>query len=272
MDIAAQCELEQLFNKNQLLPRMRKEFMTSEFTAYCEEHGIDWSFAIDLMAQMALHKRANVETLVGILHRHFDDQENPYQACADALWAAVEKDLVDFDTFSEQFIFRYDVTDEVKLELERFQYPLPFVVEPKPVHTNEDTGYFTSKGSIILKQNHHEDDVCLDHINRVNRMKLRINPDTARMVKNQWRNLDRPKQGETQADYEKRCKAFEKYDRVSREVMETICMTDDKAAFWLTHRYDKRGRTYAQGHHVQYQGTPWNKAVVEFFDQEVVTG
>ena len=270
MDIAAQIDLERLFHKNQLLPRMRREFMTPEFMSYCEDQGIHFPFALDLLAQIALHKRANVETLVGILHRHFEEFKDPYQACADALWAAVERDLVDFDTFSEQFIFRYDVSDEVKLELERFQYPLPFVVEPKPVHSNEDTGYFTSKGSIILKQNHHTDDVCLDHINRVNRMKLRINPDTARMVKNQWRNLDRPKQGETQAEFEKRCKAFEKYDRVSREVMETICMTDDQAGFWLTHRYDKRGRTYAQGHHVQYQGTPWNKAVVEFFDQEVV--
>lgn len=270
MDIAAQCELETLFNKNQLLPRMRKEFMTEEVLKHCQETEIHYPFALDLMAQMALHKRANVETLVGILARHFDDQESPYQACADMLWMAVEADFVDFDTFSEQFVFKYDVTDEVKVELERFQYPLPFVVEPKPVHSNEDTGYFTSKGSILLKNNHHEDDVCLDHINRVNKMKLRINSDTARMVKNQWKNLDHPKQGETKEEFEKRVKAFEKYDRVSREVMESICLTDENQGFWLTHRYDKRGRTYAQGHHVQYQGTAWNKAVVEFYDKELV--
>lgn len=270
MDLTNQIELEQLFNKNQLLPRMRKEFMTAEFLSYCQEHEIHYPFALDLLAQMALHKRANVETMVGILARHFEEFKDPHQACADALWVAVERDLVDWHEFSQEFVFRYDVSDEVKLELERFQYPLPFVVEPKPVHSNEDTGYFTSKGSVILKQNHHEDDVCLEHINRLNRMKLRINPDTARMVKNQWRNLDKPKQGEDKADFEKRVKAFEKYDRVSREVMEAICMTDDDAGFWLTHRYDKRGRTYAQGHHVQYQGTPWNKAVVEFYDKELV--
>lgn len=270
MDIAAQMELELLFNKNQLLPRMRREFATKEFQDYCAEHDILYAFALDLMAQVALHKRANVETLVGILWHHFILDENPFQACADMLWTAVEKDLVDFDTFSEQFVARYDVSEETKVDLERFQYPLPFVVEPKPVCSNEDTGYFTSKGSILLKQNHHEDDVCLDHINRVNRMKLRINPDTARMVKNQWRNLDHPKQGETQEEFEKRCKAFEKYDRVSREVIDSICLMNDGAGFWLTHRFDKRGRTYAQGHHVQYQGTAWNKACIEFYDQEVV--
>lgn len=270
MDIQAQIELEQLFHKNQLLPRMRKEFMDQSVLDHCQKVEVPYAFALDLMAQMALHKRANVETLVGILHRHFEASADPLQDCADMLWLAVEKDFVDFDTFSEMFVARYDVSDECKLELERFQYPLPFVVEPKAVTDNNTTGYYTQGGSVILKNNHHEDDVCLDHINRVNRMHLRINADTARMVKNQWRNLDRAKQGETREEFEKRRKAFEKYDRVSREVMETICLTNDEAGFWLTHRYDKRGRTYAQGHHVQYQGTAWNKAVVEFFDKELV--
>ena len=39
--------------------------------------------------------------------------------------------------------------------------------------------------------------------------------------------------------------------------------------FSLNHKYDKRGRTYCQGYHVNYQGTPWNKAVVEFSHKEI---
>jgi DNA-directed RNA polymerase len=42
--------------------------------------------------------------------------------------------------------------------------------------------------------------------------------------------------------------------------------------FYLTHRYDKRGRTYAQGYHVNTQGNCWNKAVIELADEEVVEG
>jgi DNA-directed RNA polymerase len=41
--------------------------------------------------------------------------------------------------------------------------------------------------------------------------------------------------------------------------------------FYLTHRYDKRGRCYAQGYHVNPQGNDWNKAVIELAEKEVVT-
>ena len=272
MDIQSQIELERLYHKNQLLPRMRQEFTEPSVIDHCELTEMPVPFVIDLLAQIALHKRANVETMVGILHRHFPNEADPYQACADMLYKAVEADFVDWNELSQQFVFKVDVLDETKVELERFQYPLPFVVEPKPLTRTIDTGYYASTGSIILRNPAPDYDVCLDHINRVNKTKLRINSDTARMVKNEWRNLDKPKAGEDVAEFEKRVKAFEKYDRVSRDVMETICMVDEDSGFWLTHKYDKRGRTYAQGHHVQYQGTPWNKAVVEFFDKELVTG
>jgi DNA-directed RNA polymerase len=38
----------------------------------------------------------------------------------------------------------------------------------------------------------------------------------------------------------------------------------------MTHKYDKRGRTYSQGYHIQPQGSDWNKAVIEFADKEIV--
>jgi len=39
----------------------------------------------------------------------------------------------------------------------------------------------------------------------------------------------------------------------------------------LTHKYDKRGRCYSQGYHVNPQGNDWNKAVIEFAEKEPVT-
>ena len=126
----------------------------------------------------------------------------------------------------------------------------------------------TSGGSIILRNNHHNDDVCLDHINRVNKIRFVINTDTATMVKNKWRNLDKPKEGETKEDFEKRKKAFEKYDRTAKDVISLLVKEGNE--FHLTHKYDKRGRIYCQGYHVSYQAAPWNKAVIEFADQEII--
>ena len=272
-DLQTQIELERLFHKNQLMSRLRMEFRQPEIIAICTEHKLKVDFVIDLLSQMALHKRTRISVLVGILHHHFDESPVPtknLQACVDMLCRSAEAQLVGVNPYlHEEFIIAVELKPEVWAELELFQYPLPMVVTPKPITNNRETGYLTGKGSVILKNgNHHEGDVCLDHLNRVNRVPLRINSETARMVKNQWRGLDRQKPGETKQEFQDRQAAFEKYDRNAKEVMEHLSVAGDQ--FWITHKYDKRGRTYAQGYHVNPQGTPWNKAVIEFAEEEVV--
>jgi hypothetical protein len=262
-----QLMLEELFSKNQLMPRIKAEFQNSEEFDYAQhmtQHGIPIPFGMDLLAQMVLHKRANLQTMVGVLSHHFDS----LQETADALETAARADLVDWDDELRMFIVIHGISDDVQAELDRFQFPLPMVVEPSLVTHNKATGYLKGKGSVILRDNHHEEDVCLDHINRLNQMALTINQDVVAMVKNSWRNLDRPKDGETMEDYQKRKRAFEKYDATSKDVMEVLMAHSDR--FYLTHRYDKRGRTYCMGYHVTYQGNPWNKACIEFADKEYI--
>lgn len=266
-----QIELEKLFSNNELMPRMRREFTDCpdfDFSRHIEEHGIPVKFGIDLLVQIALHKRAGIETMVGCLKHHFEHSPTPCQDTADMILRCAEADLIDYAVQLRLFVVKFTISADVQEELDRFQFPLPMVTEPKPVRTNRETGYLTSKGSIILKDNHTEEDVCLDHINRVNQTRFTINTETASMVKNRWRNLDKPKEGETKEDFDKRRKSFEKYDRTSREVIKLL--TAESNHFHLTHRYDKRGRIYCMGYHVNYQGAPWNKAVTEFADKELI--
>lgn len=265
--IEHQKQLEVLFNKNQLLPRMRKEFEDSkeiDFKAFAAYLEIDYKLLIDAMVQIALHKRADIQTMIGSLMRHSDDA----QYIADCLYKMAENDCFNYDPTIDKFGVIYEISEDVQMELEAFQYPLPIVSAPNPVRTNRDTGYYQTKGSIILKKNHHEMDVCLDHINRMNNQRLSINWDVANYVKDSRPNMDKPKEGETRQDYEKRVKAFEKYSRTAKEVMGLV--TQEGNNFSLGHKYDKRGRTYAQGYHINYQGTSYNKAVLEFADKELV--
>jgi len=258
-----QVELETLYNKNQLIPRIRQEFIDAEvFELKFAQIGVPQKFGFDLLTQMALHKRCSLPTMVGILRHHMDTA----QEVADMLLICAKADLVDWHDATKQFVVRYEITKDVQEELDRYQFPLPMVIPPREVRHNGETGYLMTGGSIILKKNHHEDDVCLDHINRVNLIKFTIDTDTATMIKNKWRNLDKVKEGETRADLIKRQKAFEKYDRTAKDVIGKIVQHGNE--FYLTHRYDKRGRVYCQGYHINYQGTPWNKAVVQLADKE----
>jgi len=262
-----QIEIEKLFHKNQLFPRIRAEFEDCEFDfkALMIEHQIDLKFGFDLLIQMVLHKRAPLSALVGALRKHFDGE---CQKTVDELTKAVHADLVNWSPATRQFIVKFGISPDVQADLDRYQYPMPMVVEPLELKDNHDTGYFTSRNSVILKQNHHDEDVCLDHLNQVNKTRFKINWDVVTTIQNRWRNLDKPKVDEDFADYKKRVKAFEKYDRTAYDVMNHLGLANE-GEFYLTHKVDKRGRTYCQGYVVNYQGTAWNKAVVEFANQEV---
>lgn len=263
-----QREMENLFSNNQLHKRVKEEFENEPlFLAHMNEVGIDPDFGYDLLVQIYLHKRANVPTLVGLLRKHFDGN---VQDTADALYHATDNDLVDWDDLSQTFVVRYGIPQEVQDIIDTYQYPLPMIVRPKKIRHNYESGYLNHKCSIILKNNHHEDDVCLEFINKINSIKLRINHDTANMVHNKWKNLDKPKEGESFEKYKQRQRQFDKYNRTAHDVLQHIAVAGNE--FYLTHRYDKRGRVYCQGYHVTYQGTSWNKAVVEFADGELVDG
>lgn len=262
-----QIELEKLYNKNQLIPRIKAEFTGCDevdFGKIFETYGIPLDFGFALLVQMALHKRAELPTIVGLLRSYVSSA----QEAVDLIEKMLELGLVKWNDVQHMLVTAITIGDDVQAELDRFQFPLPMVIEPREVKTNRDTGYVLNRGSIILKKNHHEDDVCLGHINRQNRVKLTINRDTATMVKNTWRNLDKPKEGESREDFEKRVRAFEKYDRTCHDVIEVL--TEHGNEFYLTHKYDKRGRIYCQGYHINYQGAPWNKAVIELAEPEVI--
>lgn len=269
--IQLQLDMERMFNNNQLLPRLKREFSEDGWDLKLMEQGIPVDFGLTVMAQMVLHKRADVPTMVGITRRFFKDElhVSASQQAADMLLKMAEHDFIDWSPSADKFILRVDVSADVYEDLERYQFPMPMVVPPKEVKTNSDTGYYTVRNKLLLGDADHDDDVCLDHINRVNSIEFALDSEVIRMVRLKWKNLDRPKENETLEEYQARVKAFAKYERTAYEVMEHLQLTG--RPFHLTHGYDYRGRTYARGYHVNYQGSEYNKAVVCFAEQEVPT-
>ena len=268
-----QINLETLYSKNQLMPRLRRYFeielnerLGIDLSLFFSTNDIPKDAGFTFLVQMALHRRCDLPTMVGLLRSKCTSSQD----AADLILWCCELDLAHWNPAFSILIVddMLQIPEDVQRELDLYQFPLPMVIEPREVKCNRDTGYVTQKGSVILKQNHHEDDVCLDHLNRMNAVKLCINKTTAQMIANKWRNLDRVKEGESREDFEKRKRAFEKYDRTAKEVMATLSEHGDH--FHLTHRYDKRGRVYCQGYHVTYQGNAWNKAVIELADKELV--
>ena len=260
-----QKDLETIFSNTQLLLTIKKEF--TEITKD--------PFGLDLLTQLYLHKQASVETLVGILSPKYG---NP-QEVADKLYAAtigididkdkIGDDLGDYNYDTEMFITKYDLTDDVKDRLDKYQYPLPMIIEPNKVNSNFDTGYETIKNLVVLNGNKRilaYKDLCLDHINRANKVALTFNFD---LINSYIHEDVVRKPNEDFDDYKLRKRQSDVFYNSSLEVMDGIASLTD--SIYLTHKYDRRGRCYASGYHVNTQGTDYNKAVLELVNKELIS-
>lgn len=259
--------LEELFYRNQIKTKLRSVFSDTskvDLLTVPVSSGLPEKFVLDFLSQIALHKRADLPTMVGLLKGHFDSM----QECADAIYKAVELGLCWFYTDIDKFVVKYELSDEVWEKLERYQFPLPMVVKPEPLQDNTDIGFLTYSGSVILKDNHHNKDVYLSHLDRTNSVPLRINEKVLEHVFKKWQGDRTRKSNESRQEYQMRLKQFDKFKRNAIGIMELLNKHSDE--FFLTHRYDKRGRTYAVGYHVNYQGQDYNKAVIEFAVKEYI--
>lgn len=254
-------QLEIRYSKYQLIRTIEKEFKEA-LSTYKED--TNFKFYCSLLCQMYLHKQANVETIVGILSPKYGTP----QEVANKLYEAVNLDLLDYNFDTKRLVLIYSLTPDIEEMLELYQYPLPSITKPKKVRNNFQTGYITIKNPIILNGSSwfSDKDVCLDHINKANSVPLTLSKEVINSVE-----FSKPKRksGEDADEYKKRVHQAKTFYTSSKQVMNELLSTSDK--LYLTHRYDRRGRCYSSGYHVNPQGTDYNKAVLELVNKEIVS-
>jgi len=258
-----QTGLEELFSKHQLLPVLRDEFREMGN----EQIVVEPEMATEVLAQLYLHRQADVPTMVGILSPKYGTP----QEVADKLLLLCEIDYFDYQESSDKFIVKFDVSEDVQEMLDRYQYPLPMVVKPKPVTENHHTGYMTIRGSVVLNGSEYFDDkdMCLDHLNRANSVALSLAMEVVHSEEGKYIRPTR-NSGEDFAEFRKRQKQSDVFYATSVNVMETIDSLSDQ--LFLTHKFDRRGRCYASGYHISTQGDDYRKAVLQLANKEKTNG
>jgi hypothetical protein len=131
---------------------------------------------------------------------------------------------------------------------------------------------------VILKgYNHHEEDICLDATNIQNSVPLSLDEEFIRTFEepepkslNEVENAHLKTKMQIAQEIEQKKAAWDAFKRQSLRIY--ALMIGQGNRFWLTHRVDKRGRIYAQGYHINTQGTKFKKACIELADKERVTG
>lgn len=219
----------------------------------------------------------------------FDDKREAITTVAEitaVLCATDAYDITKADRFASlMLVSRMPLPAQLLEYIEQSMYLPPMVCEPLELKTNYDSGYLSHKESVILgRGNHHSENVCLDVLNKVNRVALTLATDFLLAMEedpNKEFTLEEVhasalKKGKILTDAQAKAilqKQIEHWHRFKPQSAKVyMALHNCGNQFHLTHKVDKRGRIYSQGYHINTQGTSYKKAMVEFAKQELVEG
>lgn len=170
-----------------------------------------------------------------------------------------------------------ELPEALQKRLDLYCYLPPMIEKPNIIRTNNDSGLVTiKKDSIILgsKLNHHNKHLSLDVINTLNKTEYEIDKDFIDNFEKDWfreelsqEELKKLSMTEQQ-DYQISLDTWKQYQDQFSALKDMLM---DKSIYF-THKYDKRGRIYAQGYHFNTQGTSYEKACINLKTKEFVTG
>lgn len=262
--LTKQKELEDRYNRNQQYPKLLALLEESKVIEEYKANKLYYKWLRNFMIQMMIHKRLDIEAAIGLV-----SGELSIQMVALYIEVTVEAGLVVYESESDKLITAIVPDDNTQLDMAKYMFPPPLVVKPREVTDNSQTGYhFYNHGSVILRNAGFDKDICLDVINKLNSLELSVNERVLDNVSSIYKSLKSRKPKESLYDFNKRKRQWAKFDKQTRDLIQDITNVSDK--FYMDHGCDKRGRLYCRGYHLNYQGTDWNKAVIEFSNKELL--
>jgi len=199
------------------------------------------------------------QTIVGMLCHKIKVQDllDKVKIIADVVAICSHTDLIEIDrpgnTQKMQITAGYDLGTKII----KSDKHIISTHRPQPIETN----WNEKVGSLLLgdPMNHHDGDICLDHLNRMNQIPFKLNkafinayPETPKhtpetpQAKDQWQQFEQ--------------ESHDKYLKLMK----------NDSIFYLKNAADTRGRTYACGYHVNFQGSSFKKAIIQLANKEIV--
>jgi len=223
----------------------------------------------------------------------FDDKRDSIQTVAEILAVLCETDLFDITKAhkqaSLQIVNRIGLPQEIMDFIERSCFLPPLVCEPRELTHNMSSAYYTHEAdSLILggAMNHHDGNICLDVLNKRNKVPLSLDVEflcnyeeeptydlntVSQETLDKYEARGRKLSHWDQADLIRKQKQnWDRYKRQSYYFYSLIVNQGNK--YYVPNKFDKRGRMYSSGYHINPMGTPFKKAMTNFANKEQVSG
>ena len=175
-------------------------------------------------------------------------------ACEDIIY-----DLVVTSNDGIMFNSWITLNSDDMLTVSKFLYQPPMKCKPLNISNNNMSGYLTYNESILLGNAacKHNKKLSLDVINIQNGIQFTL--DKFVLMKE-----EKPKNKLTGDN-------LKNWEQFTKECDSLYTEYKDKE-FYLTHKFDSRGRLYSQGYHINYQSTEYRKALFNLAKKEICDG
>jgi len=224
---------------------------------------------MDIFVGVAYYQRPELFTSVTAqmaARLKFSDKTEAITTMAEMMAVLCRTDAFDIDKADKMsslmLVSKIPLSETLIDFIDNSEYLPPMVCKPLPLSHNYSSGYLTHNDSLILGTgNHHDGDICLDVLNLMNSVALKL--DTKFLC-----NVE--EEPTFDLDTQEKIDQWKQFKRQSYTFYSLMAQQGNR--FHLTHKVDKRGRIYACGYHINTQGTSFKKAMLEFANEELVEG
>lgn len=154
----------------------------------------------------------------------------------------------------------YKLNDETIMAINKCKYLPPMLCIPKNWESNCYGGYISAHSSVILGDgNHHIENQSLDVLNIIQKVAFELDTEV----------LKEPEVSSKELDTLDKERSHAQLVKESRQIYQDMLGHGNE--FYFVHKYDKRGRMYSQGYHINLQSYQYKKALLNFKTKEVIS-
>lgn len=254
-----QIQYEILFDKSQAYSLIKDRF--KEILTNIEEPHLSTSYSI-ISILVQRKKRISVNAIFEMLAER-DTPNLSAEHLMDTIVLLAQRNILGTqrDAYNRLYITSNYILPEKDYELlEQYQYKIPLLLPPTPLNThnnNRGDGYYKFNNTSLILNNHHTLDIDHKVLERANTFPYTLNISLIKNIPNKWDS----EKLETQEN-------FNRFIRGSFKVC--AILTSNTEDFYFTHKYDKRGRIYTCGYHLNPQGNDYQKAQLECANKEII--
>ena len=198
----------------------------------------------------------------------YEEDIDGVKMVADILFVMCESDLYDiYHNSSKELCIRsvYKLEPITLQAINRTKFLPPMLCKPNKVRYNDDCGFITFKEHCVLKRhNHHDLPISLDVLNYQNSIELSID-----LFVFEWEYEFKMKEEYANKTVLQLKEIQDQHELFKAEMYKSTEDLLDRN-FHLLHRFDSRGRLYCSGYEHSYQGSEYQKALINIAKKEYI--